>query len=213
MMKIGRINWRELRLLAVMVGLSLLWGCQPDILAPQEPDSEEAFSEAGRPFPVGSSAWYEVASELVEPGKNQKVKGSRYTLEFDGDELTEPTLITIREWNPDVVDFDVKPDGLILQQPATLRIGYHGTANEPSSPDYAGVPPAVYRYSAGGGKWVPLPGSDHPGQSPFYTVEVSHFSRYAMWDGTGGSLVFGHPTRGKQLKLKAPHPSIREGTD
>jgi hypothetical protein len=193
--------------------LAVLYGCNSPILAPipaAEDTAPEAFTPAAQPAPAGG--WYTVAQRTVNPGVKTKVHGSRYTLEFDGDEITHPITVTIRERDANVVDVELDPDGTYFKGPVTLQINYTGTVNDPGSPQFAGVPPTVYYL--GQNQWVPVPGTSKAGASPFHVVDLMHFSRYAMFDGTGGSLIFGDRENRRErhtLRFDSPAPPLESG--
>jgi hypothetical protein len=128
--------------------------------------------------------WEEVVGEGVDSDNGGTVSGSRYTLTFDKSSLKTSAWITIKERDPGVVDVELGPDGLTFESPVLLEISYEGTANDPKSPDYNGLPPRVFWFNPDTGTWKAMPGTDDPGAKT-YRVWLKHFSRYAMGDGAG----------------------------
>jgi hypothetical protein len=131
------------------------------------------------------AAWKLVVSETVERGEVKTVSGSRYAVSFESGSLFRTIECTVHERHPGVVDVELGPDGDSFGTEVTLRVSYAGTANDPADPSYHGRAPLLFWYNPEAETWVQVLGQDDP-RSKTYTVQLKHFSRYAMTDGTGG---------------------------
>ena len=149
----NNISLRAFGRIAGLVVAAFVWhGCLADgnSLVPEIASADDA-STAGRTstsLEIGANypEWYVVQSRKIKAGSPSVLKAGRYKLIFDGDEILEDLTITVQEWDPDVIDVDFLPDGLTLLNPAALEIDYKGTANDPDSPDYNGMPHAMYYF-------------------------------------------------------------------
>jgi hypothetical protein len=173
--------------------LAASWGCTRDagLTAPEYPGFSASAAERNAVEPqlldalLGDSLWKTVTSVLVLPGQIRTVSGSRYSVSFGLLSLASPILFTIQERDKGVLDVQFGPDGTQFLSPVTARFNYANSANDPVSANYCGCPPKVFYYNPGTDKWELVPGKDDP-QNKVYTVQLQHFSRYAMTDGTGG---------------------------
>jgi len=134
---------------------------------------------------VTDIVWKVVCAQEVDPGQVTSMKGSRYTLTFQSQSLLESLLVTIKERDPDIVDVELGPDGSQFYKPVTLTIDYSKTRYDQTQPNYAGRRPNMFWFNPDTQAWVLVPGTDDPRQC-LYTVNLQHFSRYAMGDGTSG---------------------------
>jgi hypothetical protein len=175
-------------------------GCgNEDVLGPEAvlPDTDVLGIETGAPLQTPSGDlllieldleetvnWLVAAAEEVLPGTLETVTGSRYSVTFDVGSLRDPATITIKERDPGIVDVELGPDGLEFDSPVVLEIDYSGTANDPSSPDYHGLPPRLFWFNPKTSTWKVVPGTDDP-KTRTYRAPLRHFSRYAMGDGAG----------------------------
>lgn len=190
---------------AITVGallLTLVLGCAQDPLSTGSDSPPSGWAQAAGPIrtdqvhtlPDGLGGpivnmdfddFDEVMAKAVKAGKVEVVGGSRYSLEFKEGSLERSAIITISERHPYIVDVVLGPHGSQFGEPVTLVINYAGTANDPDMPYFHGEAPAFYWIDEEKDAWVPHPGWDNPSEKT-YTVLLSHFSRYAMTDGTGG---------------------------
>ena len=129
--------------------------------------------------------WNTVADQVVEPGVTTLVTGSRYRLTFPADAVENTLHVSIKERDASIVDVELGPDGAKFESPVTLTIDYAGTANDPRAEKYHGKAPRVFWWNPVAGAWEAMVGVDDP-KTWTYTVELRHFSRYAMGDGTSG---------------------------
>lgn len=123
--------------------------------------------------------WYTVASKSITPLFGGTVSGSRYKATFLPLSLAQTTTISIREYDPNVLDFELLPHGTQFLLPVTVDIDYAGTTLDPASPQYTGGLPVLLWFNDVTGIWELVPGVNNP-LTKKYTVLLSHFSRYAM---------------------------------
>ena len=138
-----------------------------------------------RPGPAGQSGprWRTVASTTVG-ALGGVVAGSRYQVTVLPLSLTEATTISIREYSPDIIDFELLPDGTQFLVPVTVEIDYAGTILDPAHPDYEGELPVLLWLDPPTGLWELIPGVDNP-LTKKYTVLLGHFSRYKLGQQPG----------------------------
>jgi len=140
---------------------------------------------APRSATASGPAWYGVGQQWAYPLQDRHVAGSRYDVHLLPGSLPQPACITIQEYDPRVVDFQLGPHGMKFLMPVTVTIDYRGTSCDPSSPDYSGRPPSLVWLDPATGRWVVVAGVDDP-LTRHYTVVLTHFSRYALAaSGTG----------------------------
>jgi hypothetical protein len=170
--------------LLVLAGL----GCSsrspitPDVGGPQQ-TSDPGIATAHRPGAAttfqSEPQWYTVASKTVKPLMGGTVSGSRYSVLVPPLALSKSTAISIREYSPDVLDFELLPHGTQFLTPVTVTVDYQGTSLDPASPNYDGGLPLLLWLNPSTGLWELVPGVDNP-LTKTYTVLLSHFSRYAV---------------------------------
>ena len=128
--------------------------------------------------------WYTVASKMVKPLLGGVVAGSRYTVTLPPLSLSRATTISIREYSPNVLDFELLPHGTQFLVPVTVDVNYAGTSLDPASPDYQGGLPVLLWLNPSTGLWELVPGVNNP-LTKKYTVLLTHFSRYAVGSNQG----------------------------
>lgn len=131
-----------------------------------------------------SPSWYTVASETVTPLLGGTVAGSRYQVTVLPLTLTQTTTISIREYSPSVLDFELLPHGTQFLLPVTVDVDYSGTSLDPASPDYDGGLPILLWLNPSSGRWELVVGVNNP-LTKTYTVLLTHFSRYALGKNRG----------------------------
>jgi hypothetical protein len=131
-----------------------------------------------------SPSWYTVATRTVTPLLGGTVAGSRYRVTVLPLALSQTTTISIREHSPDVMDFELLPDGTQFLLPVTVDIDYSGTSLDPASPDYDGALPILLWLNTSTGRWELVVGVNNP-LTKTYTVLLPHFSRYAVGKNQG----------------------------
>ena len=175
--------------------IALVWaGCGEDALTPagttgytaDNPPpvltSSSARTGALSPTAVGSggSSWYTVAQGGVSY-EGGEINGGRYELDFPAGAIPNgyKVLISVKEYDPDVLDIELGPHGIMFGEPVQLTIDYSGTNADPSSDNYDGSLPAMFWYNPDTGVWEELSGENELADRE-YTVALSHFSRYAV---------------------------------
>jgi len=161
----------------------------------------QAIQTAGRRLPIGKRTlpagtiggvdtlpaaplWYTVASKSVTPLLGGVVAGSRYQVTVLPLALTQTTTISIREYSPNVLDFELLPHGTQFLLPVTVDVDYSGTSLDPASPDYVGGLPVLLWLNPWTGRWELVLGVNNP-LTKKYTVLLTHFSRYAVGSNKG----------------------------
>ncbi|MGH7731873.1 MAG: hypothetical protein ACRENJ_11560 [Candidatus Eiseniibacteriota bacterium] len=112
------------------------------------------------------------------------VAGSRYRVTVPPLALSNTTTISVREYSPGVLDFELLPHGTQFRLPVTVSVDYAGTSLDPSSPDYDGGLPLLLWFNPSRGLWELVPGVNDP-LAKKYTVLLTHFSRYAIGSTKG----------------------------
>jgi hypothetical protein len=128
---------------------------------------------------VANPQWYTVASKSIHPLTGGVVSGSRYRVTVLPLALLQTTTISIREYNPNILDFELLPHGTQFLVPVTVDVDYAGTSLDPASPNYQGGLPVLLWLNPGTGLWELVPGVNNP-LTKKYTVLLTHFSRYAL---------------------------------
>jgi hypothetical protein len=133
------------------------------------------------PDATATPNWYVVTQKWVEPGVPTTVSGSHYTVKFASGSLKAGTEITIREYDPNVVDFELLPHGTQFGTPVTVVVDYKGTSLDPFSPHWNGTIglPVLLWLNPATLEWELVPGINNP-LTRTLTVRLSHFSRYAV---------------------------------
>ena len=161
----------------------------------------QEIQSAGRRLPIGkwtlpsgtlggvdtlpaAPAWYTVASRSVTPLLGGTVAGSRYQVTVLPLALTQTTTISIREYSPNVLDFELLPHGTQFLLAVTVDVDYSGTSLDPASPDYVGGLPVLLWLNPSTGRWELVVGVNNP-LTKKYTVLLTHFSRYAVGSNKG----------------------------
>jgi hypothetical protein len=128
---------------------------------------------------VTNPQWYTVASKSIQPLLGGIVSGSRYKVTVPPLALQQSTTISVREYSPNVLDFELLPHGTQFLVPVTVDVDYAGTSLDPASPNYQGGLPVLLWFNPGTGIWELVPGVNDP-LTKKYTVLLTHFSRYAL---------------------------------
>ena len=131
-----------------------------------------------------SPSWYTVASKTVTPLLGGTLAGSRYQVTVLPLALIQTTTISIREYSPSVMDFELLPHGTQFLLPVTVDVDYSGTSLDPASPDYVGGLPVLLWLNTATGRWELVVGVNNP-LTKKYTVLLTHFSRYALGKNQG----------------------------
>lgn len=123
--------------------------------------------------------WYLVANQWVPAGSVTAVQGGRYKLKFYAGSLSQGAQIQVREYNPNVLDFQLDPHGIQFGTPVDLTIDYRGTNVDPLSPNWDGTLPLFLWFNPASSLWEIVPGLNNP-LTRTYHVKLQHFSRYQL---------------------------------
>jgi hypothetical protein len=175
------------RWLSAVLAFAVLGCSAPLPTGPLSGDDSAPVIECTAENPIGPSAgafqvdpsWYTVTSRSIQPLIGGMVAGSRYRVTLPPLSLTQTTTISVREYDPSVVDFELLPHGTQFLLPVTVEVDYAGTSLDPASPSYQGGLPVLLWFNDVTGIWELVPGVDNP-LTKKYTVLLSHFSRYAL---------------------------------
>lgn len=142
-------------------------------------------------LPALATAWRVVTAELVRAGEVTKVTGARYELHFAQGSLEQDALITIRDYDPDILDVELGPHGIAFGEPVVLSIDFSGTAADPASAWHDHRQPAVYWLNEAANRWEEVP-SRTDWSRKRVEVRLEHFSRYVVGGKAGWK---GQPSR------------------
>ncbi|MGD8395874.1 MAG: hypothetical protein PVF43_10395 [Candidatus Eiseniibacteriota bacterium] len=136
-----------------------------------------------------------VARVGVDPASDAiLVGGGRLELTIPPGAVPEPVVVTLAEVPPEEVvgggvELAIQPDGLLLLEPAMLRISYAGTALDPADPRYKGGEPELWWLDDNGRAVEQLEGLDDPVQLMF-SAPIESFGQLrllvAVDHGTAG---------------------------
>src|SRR6185369_16220984 len=144
---------KTLRQALVVVGALLLAGCSRSLLtAPVTESTSASTNERGIgqvPPPANLLggvlggvnqllSWTTVVQTLVLKNHVAVVSGHRWSLEFEKGSLTTDALITIQDYDPDVLDVQFGPSGTKFPVPVTLTVDFSNTAADPGAARYDG---------------------------------------------------------------------------
>ena len=142
-------------------------------------------------YPLLQTAWRVVTSTLVRAGEITTVKGERYELHFARGSLAKDALITIQDYDHDVLDVELGPHGIQFGEPVLLSIDISGTAADPGSVWYDHREPVVYWLNEEADRWEVVP-SRTDWSRKRVEVRLEHFSRYVVGGKAGWK---GQPNR------------------
>jgi hypothetical protein len=140
--------------------------------------------------------WYAVATTTVEKNQSKTCGGSRYYLTIPPGAMPRNDTVTIMEYDPDVLDFELMPDGIQFNRTVTICLDYEGTRFDPDTPGHVKGALELRWLNPDTGSWEPVMGSDSPLEKKFYG-RLSHFSRYGLF--TISSKAGWSPRRGTKL--------------
>ena len=142
-------------------------------------------------LPLVTTTWNVVATKLVRTGEVTTVSGARYTLDFQRGSLTSDALITIQDYDHDILDVELGPHGTRFVDPVTLSIDFSGTAADPGAAWYDHREPAVYWLNDATNQWEEIPSATDWDRKRI-EVRLQHFSRYIVGGKAGWK---GQPSR------------------
>jgi len=194
-----------IRAALLVAGLLLLAGCSRTLLTAPELDLAPALVAPGAAtqvvappppsrllgptigsIPAADSLlnWVQVTQVLVPVGEAKQVAGHRYQLDFDKGSLPADELITIQDYDPNVIDVQFGPHGLKFGTPVTLSIDFSGTACDPGAARYDGSEPVLYWLNDRTNQWEEVPGRTD-WTTMRHVVQLQHFSRYVLGGKAG----------------------------
>ena len=190
---------KTLRQALVVAGALLLAGCSRSLLtAPATGSTGASTSERGIaqvPPPANLLGgvlggvnqllnWTTVVQTLVLEDQVAVVTGHRWSLQFQKGSLTSDALITIQDYDPNVLDVQFGPSGTKFPVPVTLTVDFSNTAADPGVAHYDGREPVLYWLNDQTGDWVEMPGRVD-WASKQLIVQLPHFSRYVVGSKAG----------------------------
>jgi len=185
-----------LRPALVLAGALLLAGCSRSLLTAPAAGTTAAERDVSQVPPPASLLggvidgvnkllnWTTVVTKLVLKDQVTVVTGHRWTLEFEKGSLLSDALVTIQDYDPDVLDVQFGPSGTKFPVPVTLTVDFSNTAADPGAAQYAGHAPVLYWLNDQTNTWVEMPGRvDWAGKK--LIVQLPHFSRYVVGGKAG----------------------------
>ena len=150
-------------------------------------DTSSASGDVGGQVPAPSPVpldWRLVSSTPVPAGIAQVVTAGRYTLSFANGSLSRAEIITIKQYDTDILDVQFGPHGTQFGTPVELRIDFTGTASDPGLVRSKEAEPVLWYLDETANRWVIVPGyTDWDAKQ--YVVRLEHFSRYALGGKAG----------------------------
>jgi hypothetical protein len=128
--------------------------------------------------------WNVVTEQLVAPLVDTRVAGSRYELMFHAKSVEDYTLVSIKEYDQDVVDVTFGPHGIKFGEPVTLSVDFSGTAADPKADKWDGSDPVLYWLNEDTMRWEEVPGRTD-WEKCRHVVQLEHFSRYVLGGKAG----------------------------
>ena len=135
-------------------------------------------------LPLLTATWNTVTAKLVRVGEVTTVTGARYELDFQRGSLEKDALITIKDYDHDILDVELGPHGTKFGEPVTFTIDFTGTAADPGSDYYDYRKPAVFWLNEVTNKWEEVP-STTDWENRRIQVRLQHFSRYVVGGKAG----------------------------
>ena len=177
-----RLSKKSLGALALipLLALAFTWaGCSGPL--PSGPALDGGTTSArhdAQPFGA-QHVWYQVASQWVAPNTETTVRGGRYRLDFHRGSLAQGAQVTISEYDPNILEFQLGPDGTVFGTPVDLTIDYAGSNVDPLSPAWDGSLPLFLWLNPKTLLWEIVPGINNP-LTRTYRVKLAHFSQYRL---------------------------------
>lgn len=129
--------------------------------------------------------WQVIQSVPVLAGVDTLVSGSRYTLRFAKGSLQKSEIITIREYDRNVLDVEFGPSGTKFDTPVELSIDFAGTPADPRTAYADASEPVLYWLNETTNHWEPVPGGVTDWAHMRFVVRLEHFSRYVLGGKAG----------------------------
>ncbi len=135
-------------------------------------------------LPLVTKTWYVLTARLVPKAEPTIVSGGRYELSFARGSLDKDALITIEEYDNDILDIELGPHGTVFGEPVVLSIDFAGTTADPGSAWADGREPVVYWLNEKTNLWEEVPGTTDWARRR-HNVRLEHFSRYVVGGKAG----------------------------
>ena len=186
--------------LAILLGLTgcstapvtappLSGGAPPGALAPAPP-SRLASPTGQLTGPLVDTTavtldWRVVSTMFVLQGVDADVIGNRYRLKFAKGSLAKSEFITIREYDPNVIDVQLGPHGTRFGTPVELSIDFAGTSSDPRTGRAEQNEPVLWYLNETTNRWEEVTGGTTDWVHLKYIVRLEHFSRYVLGGKAG----------------------------
>ena len=143
-------------------------------------------------MPLLQSAWRTLTSTLVRVGDEKTVAAGRYELDFQKGSLSKDALVTITDYDSDILDVELGPSGTQFDEPVLLSIDFVGTAADPGAATYdPNREPAIYWLNEKTNQWEEVPSTTDWSRHRI-EARLKHFSRYLVGGKAGWK---GQPSR------------------
>ena len=185
-----------LRPALVLAGALLLAGCSRSLLTAPPAGPATAERDVAQVAPPANLLggvidgvtkllnWVTVTQTLVPKDQVATVTGHRWSLEFEKGSLLADALVTIQDYDPDVLDVQFGPSGTKFPVPVTLTVDFSNTAADPGAAQYNGREPVLYWLNDQTNTWVEMPGRVDWANKKLI-VQLPHFSRYVVGGKAG----------------------------
>jgi hypothetical protein len=142
-------------------------------------------------LPLLAESWRLVTAQLVRVGEVTRVSGARYELQFASGSLSKDALITIQDYDSDILDVELGPEGTKFGEPVVLSIDFSGTRSDPGAAWYDHSEPVVYWLNETKNEWEVVPSTTDWASKKIH-ARLQHFSRYVVGGKAGWK---GQPSR------------------
>lgn len=162
----------------------------PGAVAP-EPPSRLSVSDRlqGAITPTDSTVtsldWQLVSSIPVPAGVDTMVTGSHYALRFYKGSLAKLEIISIKEYDRNVIDVQFGPHGTRFVTPVELSIDFAGTNSDPRTANADPSEPVLWYLNETTNRWEEVMGGTTDWVHLKYIVHLEHFSRYVLGGKAG----------------------------
>src|SRR5262249_25523903 len=107
-----------------------------------------------------------------------------YDLVFAKGSIASDTTVTIKEYDANVLDFQLGPHGIQFPVPVELSIDFSNTSCDPGSDVFDGREPVLYWLNDKTNRWEEVPGRTD-WENRRLIVPLRHFSRYVVGGKAG----------------------------
>lgn len=146
---------------------------------------DSSSSLLGLPLPQTTLLdWQILTAVLVSPDADQTVSAGRYTLQFYKGSLAKADTVTIKTYDPSLLDVQFGPHGTLFGTPVQLSIDFSGTAADPDSKLADASEPVLWYLDESKNQWVEVPGTTD-WKNKRFVVRLEHFSRYVLGGKAG----------------------------